>query len=138
MRRAVAGMAVAATAVGGYAAYKHAPAVTHKVGDSVHQATESTLYSEYHLFNAMQANGGFDSGKVLTYEITSDEGENPTSIAQKLHAKDVTLVAKEIAGQEGGDHLLQAGDTVVLPLNQFNGQEGGVAPAGSVVSVDRP
>jgi len=133
VRRFVAGTAIAGAAV--YGAADLVPKAFHDVKDRAHQGQEFNTYSQYHLYQKMQENGGFNAGEVVTYEISSDPNENPTTIAERLGAKDLRSVAAEIASQEGGDRRLQPGDNIVLPRDQLKHPGPAEAPVGSEMNL---
>ena len=55
---------------------------------------------------------------VLVHVIKAGEN-NPTEVATAIGARDPVFVAGEIAGQVGGSHSMNIGETIVIPLNQL-------------------
>ncbi len=106
------GLAAAVAVTGG------TKAVVEHAADSVQQVRESARYSQPHLYETLQQSGELDPNALAT--ATAELNDNPTTIARRLGAANVALVADEIAGQAGGESYVQPGEVFVIPKDQLN------------------
>lgn len=57
--------------------------------------------------------------QIKIHYVQQGEG-SPIEVARNLGAKNISLVASEIAGQVGGSHDMQISEAIALPLEQLN------------------
>ncbi|HVC36592.1 MAG TPA: hypothetical protein VNE40_04110 [Candidatus Dormibacteraeota bacterium] len=124
LRRALAAGAVALAALGVWKAEELAGSLESVVAGRIHQGQEAKkldhpLGNPYHRSSIVEGlrKEGISPSDVTIHRISSSEA-NPTEVAEQMHAKDVFTASEEIAGQVGGDRIMQPDEFVALANDQ--------------------